>query len=55
MMKCTTFLGSQHFVLFNGLLWKLLLVHSGGKSFFVFIAAVVVCPLLPEDSHELCA
>lgn len=55
MMKCTIFLGSQHFALFNGLLWELLLLYSGVKSFFVFVAAVVVCPLLPEAGHELCA
>lgn len=55
MMKCTIFLGSQHFVLFNGVQWELLLIYSGGKSFFVVVAAVVVCPLLPEAGHELCA
>lgn len=55
MVKCTIFLGSQHFVVFNGLLWELLLLYSGGKSIIVFVAAVVVCPLLPEAGHELCA
>lgn len=55
MMKYTVFLGFQHFVLFNGLQWELLLIHSREKSFFVVFAAVVVCPLLPEAGHELCA
>lgn len=56
MMKCTIFLGFQHFVLFNGLQWELLLIYSREKSFFaVVVAAVVVCPLLPEAGHELCA
>lgn len=55
MIKCTIFLGFQHFVLFNGLQWKLLLIHSREKTFFVVAAAVVVCPLLPESGHELCA
>lgn len=55
MMKYTIFLGFQHFVLFNGLQWELLLIHSREKSFFVVVAAVVVCPLLREAGHELCA
>lgn len=54
MMKCTTFLGFQHFALFNGLQWELLLIRSGKKRVFVVVVAIV-CPLLPEAGHELCA
>lgn len=55
MMRCTIFLDFQHFVLFNGLQWELLLIHSREKNFVVVAAAVVVFPLLPEAGHELCA
>lgn len=54
MMKCTIFLGFQHFALFNGLQWELLLIHSGKKRVFVVVVAIV-CPLLPQAGHELCA
>lgn len=47
MMQCTIFLGFQHFVLFNGLQWELLLIHSREKSFF---CCCCCCCCLPPSA-----
>lgn len=47
MMKYTVFLGFQHFVLFNGLQWELLLIHSREKSFFCCFCC---CCCLPSSA-----